>query len=135
MSEGLLKLCGVAMVCAMLLTLLKKWGAELAVLLKLAGGIVLGGLCFGMLSPVINYLGELCRETAMESLIPSVALLLRVLCVATVTHVTSSVCRDCGEATLAYYAELGGKLEILILCLPVMRDLVDSVLTLTELTL
>jgi stage III sporulation protein AD len=56
--------------------------------------------------------------------------LLRVLCVAVITHVAANVCRDCGEATLAGYAELGGKIEILLLSLPLIEGIVGTVIEL-----
>jgi len=52
--------------------------------------------------------------------------MLRVLAVAMVTHICATICRDCGEATLGGYLELGGKVEIIVLTLPMIKDIVGT---------
>ena len=125
MSELLFKVCGLATVSAMLIMLLKKWGADHAVLLKVASGIALAAVCFGAVSPVIEYLRELGEFGEESGLTESVEFMLRALAVAIVAHITATVCRDCGENTLASYVELGGKVEILLLSLPMIKQIID----------
>ena len=50
MSELMFKACGIAAIASMLILLVKKWGSDLAVLLKIASSITLAALCFGALS-------------------------------------------------------------------------------------
>lgn len=127
MSDGMLKVYGIAILAAMLCLLLKKWNAETTTLVKVVGGIVICGICLGAVSPIINYMYELSQMSGMNE---QLSVLLRVLCVAVITHVAANVCRDCGEATLAGYAEMGGKIEILLLSLPLIEGLVGTVIEL-----
>jgi stage III sporulation protein AD len=124
MSESFFKLIGLALLSAMLVTLLRKWGSDLAVLLKLSAGVALAAACILALSPMLEYIRELC---AISEGLPweSVETMLGVLAVAMVTHVCANICRDCGEATLGGYLELGGKVEIIVLILPMIRDIVE----------
>ena len=119
------KACGLAVISAMLIMLLKKWGADHAVLLKVASGIALAAVCFGAVSPVVEYVRELGAVGEESGLYESVEFMLRVLAVAVVTHICATICRDCGEATLASYVELGGKVEILVLSLPMVKQIID----------
>lgn len=125
MSAFLFKACGLAVISAMLIMLLKKWGADHAVLLKVASGIALAAVCFGAVSPVVEYVRELGAVGEESGLYESVEFMLRVLAVAVVTHICATICRDCGEATLASYVELGGKVEILVLSLPMVKQIID----------
>jgi len=127
MSDGMLKVYGIAILAAMLCLLLKKWNAETATLVKVVGGVVICGICLGAVSPIITYMYELSQMSGMSE---QISVLVRVLCVAVITHVASNVCKDCGEATLAGYAELGGKIEILLLSLPLIEGLVGTVIEL-----
>lgn len=127
MSDGMLKVYGIAILAAMLCLLLKKWNAETATLVKVVGGIVICGISLGAISPIINYMYELSQMSGMNE---QISVLLRVLFVAVITHVAANVCRDCGEATLAGYAELGGKIEILLLSLPLIEGIVGTVIEL-----
>lgn len=125
MSELLFKICAVAAVSSMLILLVKKWGGELGVLLKIASAITLAAICFGAVSPVIEYIKDLSTLGETEGIAESAEFLLRVLAVAMVTHISATVCRDCGEASLASYVELGGKVEIILLSLPLIKSMVD----------
>jgi stage III sporulation protein AD len=132
MSELLFKVCGVAAVASMMILLIKKWGGDLAVMLKIASGITLAAICFGAMSPIISYVRELSALDTTGGLSESAEFLLRVLAVAVVTHFCATVCRDCGEASLGSYVELGGKTEIIILSLPLLRKIIDLAVGLLE---
>lgn len=129
MSEFLFNLFGIATISATAAMLLKKWGADFALLIRLMAGVVMAYACFRAVTPILEYLEELC---AMEEMLPYLGLLLRVLCVATLTHICATVCRDCGEGSIASYVELGGKVEILILSLPVMKNILELTCRITE---
>ena len=124
MSELLTKVCGFALVAAMLALVLRKWGAEQALLLRAVAGVTLALLCLGALSPLVEYIREI-GEIGGGGLDFAVTLMLRVLSVAMVTHICATICRDCGEGALASYVELGGKVEILILSLPAVKKVVE----------
>lgn len=124
MSEFLFKLCGFSLIAAMAVMLLKRWGADFAIIVKLVAGICISGACIMAITPLIDFFTELCEK---EGLVGYFKVLFEVLCVAIITHICASVCRDCGENSLAGYVELGGKIEILLLSLPLMRRILDLV--------
>ncbi|MBO5683300.1 MAG: hypothetical protein J6S10_04900 [Clostridia bacterium] len=132
MSEILFKVCGVAAVASMMILLMKKWGGDLAVMLKIASGITLAAICFGAVSPIISYVRELSELDLTGSLSESAEFLIQILAVAVVTHFCSTVCRDCGESSLGTYVELGGKIEILLLSLPLVRKIIDMAVGLLD---
>lgn len=125
MSGFLFKICGTALLSAMLILLLRKWGAELSVLVKIAAAVALAAFCLVGVMPVIENLEELSSLGESEEIRSSLGVMLRVLSVATVTHICAGICRDCGEVTLGSYVEMGGKVEILILSLPMIREVID----------
>lgn len=129
MSELVFKSCGIALVAVTATLLLKKWGADFALLVKLAAGAALAALCMQGVTPIVAYLEDACEGT---ELVQYLRVLLQVLCVAFLTHICSSICRDCGEGTIAEYVELGGKVEILLLSLPLMRKILDIAAQLTK---
>ena len=130
MSEILFKICALGALSSLLILLIKKWGAEIGVLLKVAAGIAVAAVCFGAVSPIIEYVRELGALAEQSGVDDAAELLLRVLAVATVTHISANICRDCGEATLSAYVEFGGKAEIIILCIPMTKSVIDMTLSL-----
>ena len=129
MDGALMKICGIASLAAFLCLILKKWNADASVLVRLIAGVVISTACIGAMSPITQLVYTLGESEVLSSYS---GVLLRVLAVAIVTHVTAGICRDCGETTLASYAELGGKIEILILCLPLMREIIERAMELLD---
>lgn len=127
MSEFVFKICGIALISAMLAVLLRKMGGEVATLLKIAAGIVLASVCFGAAAPLVDYITELAEITGDSSIYEAVELMLRVLATAIVTHVSANICRDCGEATIGGYVEIGGRVEIVLLTLPMIKRIIELV--------
>lgn len=122
MSEYLFKLFGLALIAAMLITLFRKWGSDFSTLFKVAAGVLVAAVCVGGIAPIVEYVRELGEaELPWET----VEGMLRVLAVAMVTHICATICRDCGEATLGGYLELGGKVEIIVLTLPMIKEIVE----------
>ena len=127
MSDWLLKLFGGIILVLCLVVLLKRYNSDLSVLLKSVAGLLAIGTCLLMLSPVLSLISELSNNYLGQGVYPYVSLLLRALAVAFLTHVCANICRDFGENSLASYVELGGKIEILILSIPQIREILSLV--------
>ncbi len=125
MSELVFKVCGIAVVSSMLILLVKKWGSDIAVTLKIAAGVCLSAVCLGAVSPIISYVREIAAMGESAGLVSSAEFMLRVLAVAVISHVSATVCRDCGEGSLGGYVELAGKIEIIILSLPFVKNMIE----------
>ncbi len=126
MSDTLLKLFGAAVICVFIGLIIKKESSDIASLLRISGGILLAVVCVSMLSPILSCINEVSGFiSASEKVSSAVGVLLRALGVAILTQICSNICRDCGEGSIAQYVELGGKLEMLILALPLFRDIIE----------
>lgn len=121
-----LKICGGALLCAVAIVLLRSVRSEL-VPLQWTGTVVLCGASLLLWQPVLAWLGELCSAAGIGD---EAALLLKGLGVAVLTQLCSDLCRQSGEATLANGVEMAGRAEILLLCLPMLKHLVEVAKTL-----
>jgi stage III sporulation protein AD len=115
-----LKICGGALLCAVAIVLLKSVGG-LTLPLQWTGNVLLVGAAVLMMTPVLTYLGELCTDVGMGEM---ASLLIRGLGVALLTQLCADLCRQSGEASLAGGVELAGKAELLLLCLPLLKELI-----------
>ena len=122
MSEYLFKLFALALIAAMLITLFRKWGSDFATLLKVAAGALVASAALGGIVPIVEYMRSLGEVSLPWETVEG---LLRILAVAIVTHICATICRDCGESTLGGYLELGGKVEIIALTLPMIEEIVE----------
>ncbi|MBQ4091300.1 MAG: stage III sporulation AC/AD family protein [Clostridia bacterium] len=133
MSEELLKAFGIAILGALAAVILRRWNGELGMLFKIAAAIALCIGAFALMSPVIDKIRELSEGIQLsEALGNAAGVLIKVLCVAWLSHVCATVCRDCGESSIAYYAELCGKIEIIVLSLPLFEEILNMAQQLME---
>ena len=119
---GAVELSGVALLSVMMILLLREWRPAMAVPLRLGVVLLLTVAAVGLFVPVVS------RVRALLSFAPEGALtapLLRAAGVALLTELTASFCRDLGENTVANGVLLFGKLEILVLSLPLLDDVLE----------
>ena len=133
MSDFTAKLFGAAIICTALIVLLKKGSPEGAMSLRLVGGVVLAISCAAAITPIVDYIREISDSVGDgEKIAESCEVLLKALGISLLTHTTAAVCRDAGEGSIAYYVEMGGKIEILILSLPLIREIIEMTVELME---
>lgn len=115
------KIGALALVCLMLLFVLRQWKPEWAPLVRMTAAIVFGTLAMTMVSTVLSFAGDL-TGALPEGVWPTMT---KALGLALLTEVAAGICRDSGEATLATWVEMAGKLEILILSFPQIEGILE----------
>ncbi len=125
----LLKLCGLCLLLAVLYLLQKEAGGRFLPLVALSGGVVLMLYLVEHTRVLVDFLGTLTeRGDAIVS--EALSLALRVLGLSFLTELTASLCRDMGEGGLATRLEWCGRLEILVVSLPLLCRLLDTAFSL-----
>jgi len=119
-----LKICGIAILAAICVSVVKRINSTFDVPMRLAAAIAFFGLVLGMSVPLFGYLSELVSSSELAAW---QGVLFGAVGIAFLTHVTAEICRECGEGSLSGYVELAGKIEILILCLPLVKELLEEV--------
>ena len=135
MSDTLFKIFGGAVLCVLVILILRKESPDSAITLRMIAGVGLAVTCISAMSPVIEYVNEIGSSFGQgDEIAEAASVLLKALGVCLLTHVCATVCRDSGEGSVAYYVELGGKIEILILSLPLIKQMIDLALGLLEMS-
>lgn len=135
MSGGILKLFGGAIIAVLIIVILRRESPDMAISVKMCAGVILAVACIASMTPIIEYVGEIGESFgADESLSMAIEVLLKALGVSILAHVTANICRDAGEGSIAYYVELGAKIEILILSLPLLVDIISLAAELLEMS-
>ena len=70
--------------------------------------------------PILKYIEEISQGTSINTYRPT---LVKALGISLIVQITSDICKDCGEAALGQRIELFGKAEILVLSIPLIKDL------------
>ena len=110
---------------AVLAVWVKSIKSEYAVWILLAAGLLLGGALLGKLEVIVLQLQNLQRY--FNAYGSYVKLLIKIIGITYLAEISSDLCKDAGANALASQIELFGKLSILVLCMPVMTALLETI--------
>lgn len=123
------RIFGLSLIGLTALLILRQYKPEWASFLRIAVAVLALGGILSMAGTVMSYVTELMGVTGADTG-ETWQILLRALGVAFLSEIAASVCRDSGEGGLAGWVEMAGRLEILLLSFPLIRTVLDTVLTL-----
>ncbi|NLP17779.1 MAG: stage III sporulation protein AD [Firmicutes bacterium] len=124
----LMPIVGIGIVVTILALLLREQRPELALLLSLAAGVLIFFLILDRITVVFNLLEQLAFRADMDLFYLNTVL--RIVALAYITQFGSQICRDAGEGAVAGKIELAGKIMIMLLAIPLLLVILDSVLRL-----
>ena len=122
---GVLQVAGCALLAVMTILVLRELRPAFAPHARLAATVVLLGAALSLYAPVLARVQGLLAVTEVAA---AAAPVLRALGIALICELTAAFCRDLGENAVAEGVQLFGKLEILVLSLP----LVDKILEIAK---
>ncbi len=120
-------MCGVAVLCSVVICVLGKYLGTLGTALRIGGGILIFGMTVALLGESVGQLRSVLSfgERATGFSIDTFSLMLKALGIAFVSKFCADVCRDCGENTLAGGVESVGKIAMISLCLPILAQILS----------
>ncbi len=125
----ILKICGIAVLCAILGAVLGRTIGGMASAVRIAG------LC-AVLGGVAAIAGEISGGAYELAVLGAsaeyVSVMGKALGISLAVRICSDVCRDCGEGTVASAVESAGKLTLVLLALPLLSSLAEKALGLAE---
>lgn len=110
---------------AILAAWLKSIKQEYSLWILLGAGIFLSVFVAGKLEVIVEELRFL--QTYVSDYGPYVKLLLKIIGITYLAEISADLCKDAGANALASQIELFGKLSILVLCMPVMTSLLETI--------
>ena len=126
----LVKIVAVGIIGAIASLQIKKYAPDLAVLTSVAAGIIILVFIADYLYGVIDYFKEFFSTGLGDSSIPK--LIIKVLVVGYAVEFASSAVKDLGETSLCEKILLGGKIIILSMALPVIKNVFDLISSLIK---
>lgn len=124
MGLDTLRICAVALLAAFCFSVVRRVNSSFDMPLKVTAAVVFFGIILAFAVPLFTYVSELVGNSALGEW---QGLLFGAFGVALLSHLTAEICRECGEASIGGYVELAGKAEILVLCLPLVKELLAEV--------
>lgn len=124
MSAGALLGIGVCALCAAVLgTLVKKSSREYALLLAALTAVLILAWAMESAAPLVEQITDLAGTGELQGLCLTV--MLKAVGLTVLGQLAAQLCRDAGEAALAYGVELAAKIAVLAAAMPVLTRLFE----------
>jgi len=122
----IIKIIGIGFTALIVIILLKQYKPEFAVYVSLIAGAIILFLVFSKLDGIIDLLQSLANTAGVNS--QFLAILIKITGIAVLTEFAVSICNDSGESAIASKVDLGGKVIIISLSIPIISSLLETVL-------
>ena len=124
MTSLSVKICFFAILCTVVGVVIKHLRPEFSPFVRIAGSVVVSTLAISIILPIITYITSLFEGSSLGEY---GGIVIKALGIALLTQMCADICRDSGEGSAAAGVELMGRLEILLLCLPMLEDILSTV--------
>lgn len=121
---------GIAVLVATAGALLRGYHQAFALCLTIGAGVFLLLGCVDDLKQIVESMGQLLSKTQTE--MAFFGILLKTLGICYLCQFAGDLCRDAGETALAGYVELAGKITVVVLSLPFITKVVETVVKLID---
>lgn len=122
---NIISICGTAICAVLMILVIKEVRKDHAYFLSLAVGILFFGFILFQLRDTVGYIQYLTDANPNQEYVST---LLKALGIAYITEITHEICKSCGETAVSGYVEAVGKAEIIVLCIPMIKELTITAL-------
>jgi stage III sporulation protein AD len=124
-AVSIMQVVAIAVVGVVLILVIRQEKPELAVQISLAAGLIIFALVIWKLIEILDTLERLAVRADLNMVF--LGTLLRILGIAYIAEFGTQVCKDAGESALAFKVSMAGKVMILILAVPIISTILDTV--------
>lgn len=122
----IIKIIGIGLISLIIIIILKQYKPEFAIYVSLAAGILILTMCFQELAGIITLLKNIGNRTSINN--QFILLLLKITGIAILTEFAVSICNDSGETAIGTKIDIGGKIMIISISIPIITALLETVL-------
>ncbi|NMB08304.1 MAG: stage III sporulation protein AD [Tissierellia bacterium] len=123
----ILKIVSIGVIATVLVVFLRQSNREdFAILISIATGLIIFSTILGKLKYVVEILNQLVKGTNIEFAYFSV--ILKIIGISYLVEFGAQISRDAGEESIANKIELGGRVIIMVLAMPILLTLMDLIM-------
>ena len=121
----IVKIIGVGLTSLIIIIILKQYKPEFAVYISLISGIIILFMCMDKLYGIISVLTDLMNKTEVGN--SFLKILFKITGIAILSEFAVSICKDSGETAIANKIDLGGKIVIVGISIPIITALLELI--------
>ena len=122
----IIKIIGIALIALIIIVILKQYRPEYAVFISLLTGVLILLLVMDNFTGIISLIESVQNKFSINTKFISV--LIRITGIAFLSEFAVSICKDSGETAIASKIELGSKIIIISMSIPIISNLLEIML-------
>jgi len=122
----IVKIIGIGLISLIIIILLKQYKPEFAIYVSILAGILILVLVMDKLTGIINLINSIATKASVNT--KFIALLIKITGIAFLSEFAVSICKDSGESAIASKIELGSKIVIISMSIPIITSLLELII-------
>ena len=122
----IIKIIGIGLTALVIIIILKQYKPEFAIYVSLIAGAIILFMIIKKLGIIINVITNLSNKAGIEN--EFLKIILKITGIAILTEFAVSICIDTGETAIANKIDLGGKIIIVSISIPIITALLELIL-------
>lgn len=122
----IVKIIGVGLISLIIIIILKQYKPDFAIYLSILAGAIIILLVMDKLSNIVSLLTSIQNKSNTNN--QFLVILLKITGIAFLTEYASSICNDAGESAISTKIDLGGKVLIIALSIPIIQALLELII-------
>ena len=119
------KIIASSLICLMMYLVLNKYSKDFSLLLSIAACTMILVVCISYIGPIMQFLNKL--EVIGQLNSDTIKVLFRSVGVGILAEITTMLCNDAGNSSLAKTITLSSSIVILYMCLPLFEGMIDVI--------
>ncbi len=121
-----IKVIGIGLISLVIIVILKQYKPEYAIYVSMAAGVLILMFSVEKITNIINLLQNYASKTYINQ--KFLEILLKITGIAFITEFAVSICSDAGEKAIASKIEIGSKVIIISMSIPIITSLLELVM-------
>lgn len=122
----IIKIIGVGLIALIIIIILKQYRPEFVIYVSIIAGVIILILIMDKVSAIIDLLTSLSNTTVINN--EFLVLLIKITGIAFLTEFSVSICKDSGETAIANKIDIGGKVLIISMSIPIIASLLETII-------
>ena len=120
-----IKIIGVGLISLIIIIIVRQYKPEFTLYISLLAGALILLFIMDKIGGIIDLLTTLSNKTAINN--EFLTLLIKITGIAFLTEFAVSICKDTGESAIASKIDMGGKVIIVSMSIPIISSLLETV--------
>ena len=123
--DEVIKIIGVGLISLIIIIIIKQYKPEFAIYVSIVSGIIIIYMIFNKLEGIINILKTISNKSGINN--NFLDLLLKITGIAFLAEFAINLCKDSGEGAIASKIEMGTKVIIVSMSIPIISSLLEVI--------